>query len=190
MRLPPLLAIAAVAVLAGCTSTSQRTSVNVGYYNVRGTSFEQLDKQIALHGPNVLGVGKAVASTSITMMPDIRFRESGGKCVVARSNIRVKADVTLPRLSDRQKAAKELRPAFSNIEQYAREHENVHVRIADQHAAMAERAIASLPPESSCKVLQAKAVSTFESIMKLHRTAQLKFDEDEKRRFASARKSS
>jgi predicted secreted Zn-dependent protease len=184
MRLYKILATLAITALAGCTSTSQRTNVSVDYYNVKGTSFEQLDKQIALHGPNVKGVGKAVASASIRMLPDIRFRTIGGKCRVAYSRINVKANLTLPRLSDRNKAAKELRPAFSNIENYAKLHEAVHVKIADTYAAKAEKAIKALPPENTCERLQSKAVSTFEAIMVEHRKAQLKFDADEQKRFA------
>ena len=55
---------------------------------------------------------------------------------------------------------------------------------------MAEKAIANLAPEANCVALQTKAVATFEAVMKKHRTAQLKFDEDEKKRFANARKTS
>lgn len=173
----------AAAVLAGCTSVSPRTSVSVGYYDVGGTTFRQLDDQIALHGPFVEGVGKAVAATSINMRPDIRFRETDQGCVVSRSSIKVDAKVTLPRLKDRRKAKADLRPAFSNIERYAREHEAVHVAIADKYAEEAERAIASLGPEESCGVLQAKATRTFEKIMVQHRAEQLEFDREEKRRF-------
>lgn len=188
MRFRTMLAPLAFIALGGCTSTgiSQRTNVSVGYYEVKGTSFEQLDEQIALHGPNVEGVGKAVASTRIKMRPDIRFQLKGDKCYVTRSRINVSADVTLPRLRDRKKAAKELRPAFSNIEEYARLHEQVHVNIADRYAAKAEKAIGNLPPEKDCAQLQAKSISVFDAIMKEHRAKQLKFDEDEKRRFAQA----
>ncbi len=184
MRFTNTLATIAMITLAGCTNTSQRTNVNVGYYNVKGTSFEQLDRQIALHGPNVKGVGKAVASTSVRMMPDIRFKTVGDECRVSYSRINVKADVILPRLSDRNKAAKDLRPAFSNIERYAKLHEAVHVKIADRYATKAEKAIANLKSEKNCAILQAKAVSTFETIMKEHRAKQLQFDADEQKRFA------
>lgn len=160
--------------------------MTVGYYNVKGTSFAQLDQQIALHGPTVEGVGRAVAATRISMHPDVRFREVNGGCEISSANIRVKADVTLPRLSDRRNASKELRPAFSNIERYAKQHEAVHVAIADKHAEMAEKAILKLPIAETCDLLKAKAVSIFESVMAKHRAEQLKFDADEKSRFSTA----
>lgn len=177
--------IFALTLLIGCTATGQRTSINVDYYDVKGTTFKQLDQQIALHGPTVPGVGKAVASTNIRMLPDIRFKESTNGCEIDRVNIKVIAKVILPKLRDRSKASQSLRPAFSNIERYAREHEAVHVKIADEHAEKAENAIRQLLPESSCAILRSKADASFKSVMTEHQAAQLKFDADEKLRFAS-----
>ncbi len=185
MRIRNPIVVLSTLFLAGCVIAAPRTSVTVGYYNLKGTSFEQLDRQIALHGPTVEGVGRAVAATRISMLPDVRFGEESGECRVTSANIRVKADVTLPRLSDRRKASKELRPAFSSIERYAKQHEAVHVAIADNHAEMAERAILKLPAAENCDVLKAKAVAIFEEIMAKHRAAQLKFDADEKVRLGT-----
>lgn len=184
LRYLPVIALVA---LIGCSSTGQRTSVNVGYYEVKGTTYKQLDQNIALHGPTVPGVGKAVAATNIRMVPNIGFNETSLGCEVSRANVKVIANVTLPRLSDRKKAKRSLRTAFSNIERYARDHEAVHVAIADEFAGKAEKAISALPAEKSCETLRAKATAIFESLMIKHRTAQLKFDADENLRFAKAR---
>ena len=186
MRLSNLIAVSALLVSTGCTSIGQRTNVSVDYYDVKGTSFAQVDKQIALHGPIVEGVGKAIASTSVRMIPDVVFAQRGKLCSVVRANIRVQADVTLPRLSDRRKARKDLQGAFSNIERYARLHEAVHVSIADKHAELAEAAIRRLPPRASCPQLRSDAVAAFEKVMVSHRKAQRDFDSDEQKRFARA----
>jgi len=57
------LAIGSAMFLAACTSVGERTLVSVGYYTVTGETFSEVDKQIKIHGPEVTGVGKALAST-------------------------------------------------------------------------------------------------------------------------------
>jgi predicted secreted Zn-dependent protease len=180
------LVILAAALLAGCTSSAinQRTSVNVGFYDVRGTSFAELDKQIALHGPKVAGVGKAVAATAIRMIPDVRFKVTNNLCAVESAKVRVQAKVTLPRFSDRSRAKRELRGAFNNLETYTRLHEAVHVSIADQHAELAEKKILGLKPQDNCETLTKLAAREFQTIMARHEKAQLEFDANEQARLA------
>lgn len=172
-------------ILGGCVSTQSGSSVNVGYYNVKGTSFEELDREIALHGPRVQGVGKAIASTRVRMAPDVRYSKNGNECRVTRAKVSVIADVTLPRLSDRERVDGKLREAFSNIEEYAKLHEAVHVRIAEEHARMAEKEILAVKAHPDCKVIESRVTRAFNSVMQRHEKEQLAFDAQEKRRFAS-----
>jgi predicted secreted Zn-dependent protease len=171
------------ALLSACVSVSDRTQVSVGYYDVGGTSFDELDKQIALHGPKVDGVGNAVASTAVRMIPDIYFRMLNGQCRVISARVRVRANVTLPKLRDINKAKQELQGAFSNIERYARIHEAVHVAIADSHAEMAEDAIMNLAPTRDCEILRGRILKILEDIMTDHEKAQRLFDAEEQQRF-------
>ncbi|MCB1386024.1 MAG: DUF922 domain-containing protein [Nitratireductor sp.] len=169
--------------LAACNSVSPRTNVSVGYYNVTGSSFSELDRQIALHGPHVPGVGKAIAATSVRMVPDIQFGQIGEVCRVVKARVRVQANVTLPKLSSQQKLTGEMRGAFNNIETYAKLHEAVHVKIADTYAEEAEKRIRETRPQADCNTLRSKIVATFNALMAEHEAAQQKFDEDEKKRF-------
>lgn len=172
------------ALLSGCISSEitsgERTKVNVGFYNIRGKTFEELDRQIALHGPTVSGVGKAIASTNVRMVPDIQFAQIGKECRISKSKVKVVAKVTLPRLQDQNATHKELKSAFSNLENYARLHEAVHVSIADNYAQAAEEEIALLPKRNNCDALEKDAVAKFKSIMALHEEAQQNFDKREK----------
>lgn len=186
-RLPRIFgSLAGALMLAGCmSSTGPRTDVSVGYYDVRGTSFQELDREIALHGPLVEGVGKAIAATRVRMIPDIRYRTEASRCQVASARIRVKADVTLPRLTDRRRVNEDMSKAFSNIEEYARLHEAVHVQIADDHARKAEQSILALPAQPDCDRLSSSVMRAFKAVLEKHDKAQLAFDERERRRFAS-----
>ena len=184
MRLVKWMTIGLLALAAGCTAVSSRTNVNVGYYDVGGSSFSELDQQIALHGPQVPGVGKAIAATSVRMTPDIRFGYINGQCQVTHTRVRVQANVTLPRFARRKAATEKLKGAIDNIEAYARLHEAVHVSIADKFAETAEKEIAALPPVDDCEVLRSRITTTYNRIMEEHQAAQLEFDAQEQRRFA------
>ncbi|WP_075996290.1 DUF922 domain-containing protein [Salaquimonas pukyongi] len=190
MRLTKWMTIGLLALVAGCTAVSSRTNVNVGYYDVGGDSFSELDRQIALHGPQVPGVGKAIAATSVRMTPAIRFGNVGGQCRVTSAKVRVHANVTLPRFTRRRAADRKLKSALDNIESYARLHEAVHVSIADQFAEQAEQEISALPPVTDCQTMRERIAATYNKIMKEHESAQLAFDAQEQRRFARLRKDS
>lgn len=179
------LAICAVMLLSACTSTSQnRTSIEVGFYDVKGDSFEELDRQISLHGPNVEGVGKAIASTGIRMVPEIRTSSSNGQCRVSSARIKVQANVTLPRRRGARPSNADVNRAFDNLQEYAKLHEAVHVAIADRYAAEAEKRIAKMPARSSCDQLHKDIAADFAVIMDEHRKAQLEFDRQENERIA------
>ena len=172
--------------LIGCNSVTQRTNVSVGYYNVKGSTFEELDREIALHGPEVKGVGNAIAAASIKMIPRIDYILRDEGCVVTHVRIRVDAKVTLPRLAQKSRVSKKVRGAFSNMQNYAKLHESVHVSIADQFAEKAERAIRQIKPTPTCKALKAKITAVYSKILKQHQRAQQQFDRDEQKRFADA----
>ncbi|MGI9351067.1 MAG: DUF922 domain-containing protein [Rhizobiaceae bacterium] len=169
-------------LLAACTAVGERTVVSVGYYTVSGDTFGQLDKEIKLHGPNVTGVGKALASTDLRMVPDIRYERSGSKCGVSQVRINVKARVTLPRHSNERKLKKDLARAWSNLEEYARVHEAVHLAIADRYALIMEKAISSLKPQDTCKLMREDVQAAFSKLFEEHHAEQLQFDKDEKTR--------
>ena len=172
-------------LLAACSTVGERTSLSVGYYTIGGETFEDIDQQIALHGPAVLGVGRALAATTVRMSPDFRFGFDGGACRVTHARVSVNAHVTLPKLTSQQRLRQELSRAWESLEQYARLHESVHVAIADTHALRAERAILALPPEPSCDRLRGSASLMFRQMMVEHEREQLQFDEDEKGRIAA-----
>ncbi len=115
-----LAALGLALALAACTAVGERTTVSVGYYTVSGDTFGELDQNIKLHGPNVTGVGKALASTDLRMIPDIRYERRHGMCEVSQARISVKARVTLPRHANERKLKKELASAWNNLEECAR----------------------------------------------------------------------
>jgi predicted secreted Zn-dependent protease len=184
MRARLFFVFLAPVLLIACTPVGERTQLSVAYYMIAGDSFDELDQQIAVHGPNVLGVGRALAATNVRMMPDFRFAQRDGQCHVLSARVSVQAHVTLPKLRSQQSLRAELSKAWDSLEHYARLHEWVHVAIADSHALQAEEAIRALPPRPTCEAIRAEAVSVFKRMMADHQRDQLQFDREERGRIA------
>jgi predicted secreted Zn-dependent protease len=179
-----VFALALPLLISACTSVGDRTQLSVGYYSIEGKSFDELDEQIALHGPTVSGVGKALAATNVRMIPDFRFKQKDGLCRVESAHVAVKAHVTLPKLMRQEDLRTELSKAWNNLEQYARLHESVHVSIADSYATKAEEAVNKLPAQATCNALRSNAILVFRRLMAEHERDQLQFDEEERGRIA------
>ena len=178
--LPTPLILGVTLLIAACTAVGERTTVSVGYYTVSGETFDDLDRDIRLHGPNVTGVGKALASTDLRMLPDIRYQVKSGECAVTNARINVKARVTLPRHRNERVLKRELAKAWNNLEEYARIHEAVHLAIADRYALLIEDAVMALKPHNDCNTMRVAVQQTFDRLFEEHHAEQLQFDLDEK----------
>ncbi len=182
IKLPKYALILSTALIAACTSVGERTLVSVGYYTVSGDTFSEVDRQIKIHGPEVTGVGKALASTDLRMLPKIKYALANGGCTVSNARINVKARVTLPRHSNVNKLKSELAQAWNSLEEYARVHEAVHLAIADRYAVNMEEAIKALDTQNDCVEMRAEVQKTFSRMFEQHHAEQLQFDADEKTR--------
>ena len=181
-RLKSIFFVCLVGGLAACTAVGERTVVSVGYYSVAGETFEELDQDIQLHGPNVLGVGKALASTDLRILPRIQYSSSRNDCKISAARVNVTARVTLPRHRNERALKQELANAWNNLKEYAKVHEAVHVAIADRYALKMEDALLALKPSNNCIAMREIARVTFSDLFKQHHQEQLAFDESEKRR--------
>ena len=174
--------LCSTALMVACTSVGERTLVSVGYYTVSGETFKEVDRQIKIHGPEVTGVGKALASTDLRMLPKIKYALANGGCIVSSARINVKARVTLPRHSNVNKLKSELAQAWNSLEEYARVHEAVHLAIADRYAVDMETAIRALEQEDNCVLMREEVQVVFSALFDQHHKEQLQFDADEKAR--------
>jgi len=181
-RVTKYTALTGLALIAACTAVGERTLVNVDYYTVSGETFSEVDKQISLHGPEVTGVGKALASTGLQMLRSVKYSLVPNGCEVSKVRINVKARVTLPRHKNAAKLKAELAVAWNSLEEYARVHEAVHLAIADKFALRMEKQISKLPNEPDCVQMRESVKNTFDALYDEHYKEQLAFDESEKQR--------
>ena len=162
--------------LAACTTST----VTTGFYDIKGKDEKSLDRSVRKFGPQN---GHAFASTELKLVPlDIRPSTDARGCRVGTAKIKVVANITLPRWSDRTGAASDLRRGFNNYAAYAKAHEQQHVRIGEAAAGALEAALLASPPQKNCDVTLKKAKSTTLRVLARHHKAQLAFDAAEKRR--------
>lgn len=165
--------------LSACVSTTSQVSTS--YYSVSGTTAEQIDSDIRRNGPLK---GHALAVAAISFEPVSVLQEANDDlCRFKTAKFRVKADITLPRWTDKSKSDdRTLKRAWGNLSRYARAHEQVHVRIAESFAKRLGQDIQALPPQSSCERLDRLAKKVVERNAAEHDRAQNAFDAAEQRR--------
>ena len=95
------------------------------------------------------------------------------------------ANITYPRWRDRKGAPEDLSQGFDVFSQYARVHEQVHVKIAEAAARTMETELLEIPPQSDCTRLAGKVRKVINSVQKRHDKAQLAFDAAEDKRLKS-----
>ncbi|MAS07938.1 MAG: hypothetical protein CL534_25065 [Ahrensia sp.] len=176
------LVAAAALTLAACISTQSR--VTTTYYTIRGVSGEDLDREIAAKGPLK---GHALASAAIKFVPvAISYDESGGKCAFGEAKFRIDAEMTLPRWQEhRQSNDPDLRIAWRNLSDYARQHEEHHIAIAEKYAAKIGKELKALPAKSTCDALDKAAQRVLQKNKRDHNREQLAFDAAEQKRLSA-----
>jgi predicted secreted Zn-dependent protease len=176
-----LMAAAALAV-AACTSTESR--ITTTFYTIRGDSGADLDREIAAKGPLK---GHALASAAIKFVPvAVSYDESDGKCAFREAKFRIEAEMTLPRWQDhRQSSDPELRNAWKNLADYARQHEEHHVAIAEKYAAKIGTELKAISAKPDCDALDAAAQRVLKRNKRDHNREQLAFDAAEQKRLSA-----
>ncbi|MFZ2099590.1 MAG: DUF922 domain-containing protein [Oricola sp.] len=175
-------AIAAVGFLAaGCVSTESR--ITTTYYTISGSTGADLDREIASKGPLK---GHAMASAAIKFVPvAIAYDKSDGMCRFGEASFRIEANVTLPRWRAHAASDADLRVAWKFLAKYAREHEQVHVAIAEKYARKIGAELKALPAQKDCDRLDDAAERVLKRNKRDHNRDQLAFDAAEQKRLGT-----
>ncbi|MCI5076239.1 DUF922 domain-containing protein [Oricola sp.] len=170
-----------LAAVSACTSTSSR--VTTTYYSIGGKTGADLDREIATKGPMK---GHALASAAIKFVPvAISYDKSDTGCSYKTARFRIDANITLPRWSNQNSSDPGLRTAWRFLAEYAREHEQVHIDIAEEHARKLGEQLEALAPRKTCEALDAAGQQVLKRVKRDHNRAQLAFDAAENKRLAA-----
>ncbi|MEM6464429.1 MAG: DUF922 domain-containing protein [Pseudomonadota bacterium] len=162
-------------VLAACTTSN--SGLTTVYYNVPGTTVDQINEQITLRGPQN---GHAIGTTETRMTPRVKTRRDDGSCQIENADVKLDLTVTLPQWSELSRADGRTRSAFESLSGHVEWHEQQHVEISQDYAARIEKALAELPAEETCRELMAKARVMFKAMFEEHNAAQRAFDASER----------
>jgi len=166
-------AVLCLAMLAGCTTSGMSTV----YYNVPGTTVEQISQQISRRGPQN---GHAIGTAETRMTPKIVTVYRNGECRVASAQVQLGMKVTLPRWTELDKADQKTVTAFEALGEHVKWHEQQHVDISNRYVAIIEQRIMQIPPQKTCQRTLDEARQVFKEGFEEHNKAQLAFDESER----------
>ena len=161
--------------LTACAST--QSGVTTVYYNVPGTTVEEINQQIAIRGPQN---GHAIGTTETRMTPKVRTLRQNGECKIDTVDVVLELKVTLPRWAELDRADKRTRHGFAGLSRHVEDHEQVHVDISKKYAEKIEKELLAMKPEPNCRELISKARDRFKTLFQEHNQAQRDFDISER----------
>jgi len=164
-------ALLALLILAACTSTE--SGITTVYYNVPGTTFQEINQQIAIRGPQN---GHAIGTTETRMTPKVRTGRRNGECEIVSADVVLELKVTLPRWADIDRADQRTQSGYAGLSDHVRRHEQRHVEISQEYAEKIEEALVAMPPQKDCRQLIADARVLFKQLFEEHNEEQRAFD--------------
>jgi predicted secreted Zn-dependent protease len=172
-----LVLAAGVVALACLPAHGANMSRTYTYFTIGGTTLEEIEGELKKRGPQVGGAGsRHPGATRMEFTTRVGYSEQNGRCSVVEANVRVKANMILPRWNKRKRASDETRFVWDTLSADIRRHEESHVVIARNHARQMEHELLDIRNEPSCAAAQEKAAATTERVLAVHDKAQDDFD--------------
>jgi predicted secreted Zn-dependent protease len=134
------------------------------YYQITGTTHQQLRDEMKQSGPNENGEHYD-ANTTWQVKWSYTYQESAHLCQLTR--VQVVEDITylLPEWSAKARADSLLQQDWKRFQQQLREHEETHAQHGKQAATDIDVMLEHLAPATDCKTLEAIANSKAEQIV-------------------------
>lgn len=178
-----LLAALAAASLGAVGRVEAATiSERATYFNVRGTTLEQLDRELDRKGPLAGTAGdRHPGATQVSFGGRVTYASSGAACRVGRTEFTLKLVKILPRWNPPRSASAATVIIWRTLSQDIYRHEEDHARIARGYVRKMESAVRNLGPRSDCRGMEAAVNATTTRYLKEHERAQLDFDKAEGR---------
>lgn len=182
------LLVAAVGFSASLTHTAIAASVSrsYSYFSLRGLTLQDLQAEMENRGPKVESTGRRhPGATRLEFKDRIRYRSDRGKCRVQSASVTVRARIILPRWVRRSAGSPETRQIWDALASDIKRHEESHVSIAKNHARDIELAVASIPAQNNCDLVETQARMIIAKGLERHDAEQARFDRIEGRNFAA-----
>lgn len=167
-----LLCASAVAV-----SSTPLIKKTYSYFNISGLTGADLERELSKHGPILSETGiRHPGATKIKLGGSVDYRSSDGRCRVLDAKVTLETHLTLPRWTDRNRAARETVLVWDTLSSDIKRHEERHAEIARQYARKLEKTLEALHPERTCQLMEARVDATSKRVIEEHAADQQRFD--------------
>lgn len=153
MVLPLVFSIALS--LCGPAAAEVIASKSYSYFDIRGKTADELDRELSRRGPTSSGSSaRHPGATKIRFGGEATYIQDNGRCRVGNVKVTVHTQIILPRWNNRRGASKELSMIWDALSSDIKRHEERHAEIARNQGRAMERAIHALPPQRNCEAMQ------------------------------------
>jgi len=156
---------------AGGPSINPSHSLRVEHYEIRGTTWPQLQREIDSKGPEGWW---GTANTQIRY--ELEWKPSAGGCKVTSVRTTADARIRLPQWANRFDGPAKLQAYWDNVYRSLDLHERGHVQISLDGAKELERALHAIPEQPTCDAVAAEAKRTYHRIGAALRERQVTYD--------------
>jgi predicted secreted Zn-dependent protease len=172
-----ILLAASILALMTLPSTAANVSKTYSYFNIGGTTLDQLESELTTRGPEVKSTGRRhPGATQMQFGTKLGYSEKKGYCRVSSADVSVAAKVILPRWGHRNKATREVRLIWDTLSSDIKRHEEGHVVIARNYARELEQSLLAISRQKTCVAVAEKAKAVAARILDRHDREQEKYD--------------
>lgn len=180
----PVVSAALAAALFGAVGGASAASITerTNYFTVRGSTLEQLDRELNRKGPAAGTAGdRHPGATQVSFGGRVTYAPSGSVCRVGRTDFTLRLVKVLPRWTPSRSASAATLIIWRTLSQDIYRHEEDHAKIARGYVRKMESAVRNLGPRSDCRSMEEAVNATTSRYLKEHERAQLTFDKVEGR---------
>nr|WP_255561774.1 DUF922 domain-containing protein [Pseudohoeflea sp. DP4N28-3] len=150
----------------------------IQHYQVAGNTLAALKDSIRAAAP--LG-GRAFGLTRVTIEPRFSYGDNGAECRPINVVVDLKTTVTLPQWQASQPIPAALDGRWKRLEATVREHEMLHVEVAEEYAARLRHMLGAIT-DVDCATLEPIVVAKVKRLQAAHRFAQKIVDMEDRER--------
>ena len=177
-----VLAILALATGAIGPVRAAEVKERTTYFNVRGTTLEDLDRELNRKGPLAARSGlRHPGATEVKFDGNVTYRSAGSRCKVARTDLSLRLVMMLPRWKAPKAASPMTVIVWTTLAEDIRRHEAQHAAIAKLWLKKMESGLRNLAPAASCEAMEARVDAATTRFLSGHAAAQAEFDRVEGR---------
>lgn len=163
--------------LGGMTQAETIVRKSVSYFQIGGTTAEDLDRELERRGPATRASGsRHPGATQIKFGGELDYVQSAGRCRIGNVDVTLDTRIILPQWKNRKRAKGDLALIWDALSSDIKRHEERHAEIARQYARKLERTLKKLRPQRNCDAMQAKVAEATDGVIAAHDTAQMDFD--------------